>query len=376
MTNPIQNLHQLGQSLWYDNIERKILTDGTLKQMIQSGEIRGVTSNPSIFNKAIGNSSDYDQAIENYAAQGLSREEIYEKLVVADIQDAADLFGPLYRESGGSDGFVSLEVSPYLAHDTEATAAEAHRLWEMVDRPNLMVKIPATREGLPAIQRSIAAGININVTLIFSIERYREVMDAFLRGLEDRVKQEKSLEEIDSVASFFISRIETKVDQRLTEAAEKNPGAADEIQELKGKAAVASGKVAYQAYQEVLGKENQRFQTLVREGANRQRILWASTSTKNPDYSDVKYIEEMIGPDSVNTVPQETLDAFRDHGQAQVAIDQQVPAAFQALDDLEKFGIDLKRVTQELEDEGVKSFADSYTTLLTTIEERMKALEG
>lgn len=376
MTNPIQKLHKLGQSLWYDNIERKILTDGTLEKMIQSGEIRGVTSNPSIFNKAIGNSSDYDQSIETCAAEGLSREEIYEKLVVADIQDAADLFGPLYRESGGSDGFVSLEVSPFLAHDTEATAAEAQRLWEMVDRPNLMVKIPATREGLPAIRRSIAAGININVTLIFSIERYREVMDAFLRGLEDRVKQEKSLEEIDSVASFFISRIETKVDQRLTEAGEKNPGSADEIQELKGKAAVASGKVAYQAYQEVLGDENQRFQDLVGKGANRQRILWASTSTKNPDYSDVKYVEEMIGPDSVNTVPQETLDAFRDHGQAQVAIDQQVPAAFQALDDLEKFGIDLKRVTQELEDEGVKSFADAYTTLLTTIEERMKALKG
>lgn len=376
MTNPIQKLHQLGQSLWYDNIERKILTDGTLEKMIQRGEIRGVTSNPSIFNKAIGNSSDYDQSIETYAAQGLSREEIYEKLVVADIQDAADLFGDLYRETGGSDGFVSLEVSPYLAHDTEASAAEAQRLWKMVDRPNLMVKIPATKEGLPAIRRSIAAGININVTLIFSIERYREVMDAFLRGLEDRVKQDKPLEGIDSVASFFISRIETKVDQRLTETAGKNPGAADEIQELKGKAAVANGKVAYQAYQEVLGEENQRFQDLVGKGANRQRILWASTSTKNPDYSDVKYVEEMIGPDSVNTVPQETLDAFRDHGQAQVAIDQQVPAAFQALDDLDKFGIDMKRVTQELEDEGVKSFADAYTTLLTTIEERMKALKG
>lgn len=374
MNNSIHQLHQLGQSLWYDNIDRRLLEDGTLQGMIDRGEIRGVTSNPSIFNKAIGQSSTYNEDIKTFTQAGLSREEIYERLAVADIQKAADFFDPLFQDSGGGDGFVSLEVSPYLARDTEGTLEEARHLWEVVDRPNLMVKIPATREGLPAVRQATALGININITLIFSLARYRKVMDAYLGGLEDRLEAGEDISGIHSVASFFISRIETKVDDRLAALQEAGKMTGTEIKTLRGQAAVASGKVAYQAYQQVLGEANSRYQRLVEQGANRQRVLWASTSTKNPRYSDVKYVEEMIGPETVNTVPQRTLEAFLDHGEAAITIDQEVEEAREALQDLEEAGVDLEEVTRELEEEGVAAFAESFTALLETIQERKETL--
>lgn len=375
MAKQIKKLLGLGQSIWYDNIHRELLLDGTLKEMIERGEIRGVTSNPSIFNKAIGQSDLYAEDISTLTAQGLSKEQIYEALAVKDIQMAADAFRDLYEESEGADGYVSLEVSPYLATDTAGTIAEAKRLWKTVDRPNLMVKIPATKEGLPAIAESIAEGININVTLIFGLDRYDEVREAYLAGLEKRIERGGPVDGIASVASFFISRIDTKVDQRLMEIIEK---AEDEKQStahtLLGTIAVASGKLAYADYQETFADQNPRFQALKQQGAKRQRVLWASTSTKNPDYSDVKYVEEMVGPGTINTVPQKTLDAFQDHGTAEKTIDQGVENARQQVADLADLGIDLDQVTQELEEEGVKKFADSFTALLETIRERMDKL--
>ena len=371
MTHPIQELHQLGQSLWYDNIQRRLLEDGTLAGMIERNEIRGVTSNPSIFNKAIGNSQDYDREIWDLTGYGKSREEIYEELVIADIQRAAELFLPLYQETNGGDGYISLEVNPHLAHDSKGTAVEAQRLWEQVDRPNLMVKIPATKEGLPAIRQTIAAGVNVNVTLIFGIDRYRSVMEAYLDGLSDRLERGEEIHGVASVASFFISRIETRVDQRIGELIKEHPEQEEHLNDLYGRAAVASGKVAYQAYQEVLGEDNPRFADLTAKGASRQRVLWASTSTKDPRYSDVKYVEEMIGPDSVNTVPPSTLEAFRDHGKAEITINQDLDDARQALTALENAGLSLDQITQSLEEEGVRSFTEAYDDLLETIQRRM-----
>lgn len=372
MTKLIEALNEVGQSIWYDNIERKLLVDGTLAGMVQRGEIRGITSNPSIFNKAISQSSDYDSEIEVMTQQALSREEIYENLAVADIQNAADLFLPLYQETNGLDGYVSLEVSPYLAHDTERTIEDAKRLWKMVDRPNLMVKIPATREGLPAITDVIAAGINVNVTLIFSIDRYREVMNAYLSGLEGRLGNGGNISDIASVASFFISRIDSKVDDRLSEVLTGAlPEDMDAIRSLLGKSALASGKLAFLAYGEVFSDQSPRFAKLLEKGAQKQRVLWASTSTKNPDYPDTMYVDELIGPDTVNTVPPKTLTAFMDHGKVERTIDRDLDQAKKVFEDLKKFKIDLDQITAELESEGVKSFADAYTSLLDSLQARM-----
>ncbi|PKN83786.1 MAG: transaldolase, partial [Chloroflexi bacterium HGW-Chloroflexi-7] len=284
--NNIDALHKLGQSLWYDNIQRSLLNNGALKAMIESGEIKGVTSNPSIFNNAIAKSTDYDSALQPLAWSGLNAEEIFWELAVKDIQDAADLFAPLYKSTAHKDGYVSLEVSPYLARDTRSTVREAKRLWQKVNRPNLMIKIPATLEGLPAIRESISEGININVTLIFSLDRYQAVINAFLSGLEDRAKKGLSIESIASVASFFVSRVDTKVDDLL---AKKYPveGAA-----LLGKAAIANAKLAYELFLKEFSTD--RFTKLAQKGAQKQRPLWASTSTKNPNYRDVIYIEELI----------------------------------------------------------------------------------
>jgi transaldolase len=373
MTNEIQKVHELGQSLWYDNIHRELLNDGTLAGMIEAGEIRGVTSNPSIFNKAISQSDVYNQAIQDLTKAGKSRDEIYEALAVDDIQRAADLFRPLYDETQGGDGYVSLEVSPYLAHDTEGTIEEAKRLWKLVDRPNLMVKIPATLEGLPAITEAISSGININVTLIFGLGRYQAVREAYLEGLEKRHEAGKSIKDIASVASFFISRIDTKVDNRLSEMSEAGAKGAEKAQTLFGKIAIASGKLAYRDFRSTFSSDNDVYQKVKEAGGNLQRVLWASTSTKNPAYSDVRYVEEMIGPDTVNTVPHKTLDAFKDHGKAALTIDQGVQEAQKEFQQLSELGIDMDVVTQELEDEGVKSFAESFTSLLETIEERKES---
>ena len=360
--NPIEKLHQLGQSVWYDNIERRLLKKGELAGMIESGKIRGVTSNPSIFHNAIAKSTDYDADLVPLAKSGADKETIYEALAIADIQAACDLFQPLYDETQGGDGYVSLEVSPYLAHDTEGTIADATRLWAAVGRPNLMIKIPATLEGLPAVTQVIAAGINVNVTLIFSIDRYQAVMEAYLSGLEQRLSAGHAIEQIASVASFFISRMDSNVDQRLAEIDTK-PALA-----LQGQIAVANAKLAYAAHKTIFS--GSRWEKLQVAGANIQRALWASTSTKNPAYPDTKYVDELIGPNTVNTVPPATLVAFSNHGNADLTLETDLDKAEAAMDALEVLGISINAVTQELEDQGVKAFADAFTALLDSVEGR------
>lgn len=369
--NPIEQLHKLGQSIWFDNIERHLLTSGLLAEMIQKGEIRGVTSNPSIFNQAISGTGDYDQDLIPLAKGGKNREEIYEALAVSDIQAACDLFMPLYQETAGGDGFVSLEVSPYLARDTDGTLADALRLWNWVARPNLMVKIPATREGLPAISRAIESGVNINVTLIFSLERYREVMDAYLLGLEHRLDRGESIESVASVASFFVSRIDTYIDDRLWDLVDRGKALLVRARELQGTVAIASARMAYRMHKTVFSSE--RFEQLRAKGAQVQRPLWASTSTKNPDYPDTMYVDELIGPGTVNTVPPKTLVAFKDHGKVAQTLDSSLDAARNTLEDLASVGISLDEVTKELEIQGVKSFANAFSELLESVEQRRKA---
>lgn len=368
MSDAIQRLHGLGQSIWYDNIERRLLENGGMAAMAAAGDIRGVTSNPSIFHNAIAKSSDYDGALRPLAAQGLSQEEIYEALAIADIRAATDIFRSLYDASGGGDGYVSLEVSPHLARDTEGTCRDAERLWSAVDRPNLMIKIPATREGLPAIRRSIAAGINVNVTLIFSQERYGEVMEAYLSGLEDRHAAGLPLESIASVASFFVSRIDSKVDRWLSEGAGSGRFDAEIAAALSGRMAIANARLAYKRFKNTFG--GKRFEDLKSAGARIQRPLWASTSTKNPAYSDVLYVDELIGPDTVNTVPPRTLDAFRDHGTAALTLESGVEQAENDFRDFAALGLSFGQATRELENEGVKAFADAFDALLETIGQR------
>ncbi len=369
MKTIIRELKKNRQSIWYDNIERKLLEDGTLAGMVERGEIRGITSNPSIVNNAISKSNEYDQEIESLTKQGLSREDVYEQLAVRDIQQAADMFLPLYEETKGGDGYVSLEVSPHLAHETNKTILDAKKLWKMVDRPNLMIKIPATLEGLPAITEVISEGINVNVTLIFSITRYKAVMEAYLAGLEKRVLEGKEIGGIASVASFFISRIDAKVDKLIEELLPKTGNG--DIKDLLGKAGLASGKLAFEAYEEIFGEGASRFADLVEAGANKQRVLWASTSTKNPQYPDTMYVDGLIGPDTVNTVPPKTLTAFFDHGTVERSIDRQVDEAKQVFTDLTKAGIDMEQVAEDLEFEGVESFALAFTSLLDSLQTRM-----
>lgn len=360
MTTPIQQLTTFGQSLWYDNIQRRLLENGELQSMIQRGDIRGVTSNPTIFHNAISKTNDYDSALVPLALSGWDAESIFWQLAVEDIREACDLFAPLYQETLGVDGYVSLEVSPYLANDTAGTVEQAKKLWETVNRPNLMVKIPATKAGLPAIRQAIAAGINVNVTLIFAIERYREVIDAYMSGLEDRILAGGDIESIHSVASFFVSRLDSKIDPKLPANSA-----------LAGKAAVANAKLAYDEFRQAFATE--RFGKLQLSKANFQRPLWASTGTKNPTYPDTLYVDNLIGPATVNTVPPQTLDAFRDHGKAAMTLSEDVDECRVQIAELEKLGISLKMVTDELEEEGVKSFADAFTALIDSIEARRKS---
>jgi transaldolase/glucose-6-phosphate isomerase len=375
MENNIQTLTSLGQSLWYDNIQRRLLSkspqgQGELAALIARGDIRGVTSNPSIFHNAIAKSHDYDSALMPLALSGWNAEQIFWQLAIEDIRDACDLFLPLYKETNGADGFVSIEVSPNLTNETEATVAQAKYLWDTLDRPNLMVKIPATLAGIPAIRKSIASGININITLIFSLERYREVMDAYLSGLEDRLKAGGEIGKIASVASFFVSRVDTKVDQHLQDIIRTEGKQAAAAQTLLGKAAIANARLAYDEFRQVFSGE--RFKKLQAAHANTQRPLWASTGTKNPAYPDTYYVDNLIGPETVNTVPPATLDAFRDHGQAAITITESVDACRRQLAELEKLGISMDQVTAELEAEGVKSFVDAFAALLQTVDERRK----
>lgn len=369
--NTTQELFAAGQSVWYDNIQRRLLQNGELAGMIQRGEIRGVTSNPTIFMNAITKSQDYDSSLLPLVEAGLSDEEIFFHLAIEDIQAAAGLFLPLYRQSGGGDGYVSLEVSPYLANDTAATLAQAQQLWQRVDRPNLMVKIPATRAGIPAITAAIAAGINVNVTLIFSRQRYAEVMDAYLSGLEQRLQAGLPVKSLASVASFFVSRIDTKVDARLQEIIRAGGPSAGQAQALLGQAAIANARLAYADFKQVFAGE--RFQKLAAQGARLQRPLWASTSTKNPAYRDVVYVEELIGPDTVDTMPPQTVVAFLDHGRVRPSLEQDLDGARRALAGLETVGISMDNVTAELEDEGVRSFSEAFTVLLKAVASRRQA---
>jgi transaldolase / glucose-6-phosphate isomerase len=368
MTTPIETLHALGQSLWYDNIQRKMLESGEFEEMIRRGELRGMTSNPSIFNQAIARSTDYDSALTPLAWSGYTSVQILDQLILEDIRAAAGLFMPLYKESGGKDGYVSVEVSPDLANDTDGTLAEARRLWELVDRPNAMIKIPATRAGLPAIRQAIADGINVNITLIFSINRYKAVIEAYLEGLEDRLKKGQSLDGIASVASFFISRIDSKIDKRLDEIVRMEGVHAGKAAALRGKLAVANAKMAYALFKEIF--QSERFARLEKARARIQRPLWASTSAKDPAYSETKYVDELIGVDTVNTLPPQTMDAYREHGKPRLTVEENLEEARQALKNLENLGISMEQVTDELEEEGVRAFFDAYQALLQTVEER------
>lgn len=371
MSTPIKKLHRLGQSLWYDNIQRRMLEDGTLVEMIQRGELRGMTSNPSIFNQAIAKSTDYNDALNSMAWAGYTAGEILDRLIIEDIRAAADLFLPIFKRSKGADGFVSIEVDPSLAHDTERTLLEAHRLWEMVNRPNLMVKIPATREGISAIRQALAQGLNINITLIFSLDRYHDVMEAYLSGLEQRLEMGQPVGGVASVASFFVSRMDTKIDARLEEIMRKEDQNSPIAAGLLGKAALANARLAYADFREVF--ESERFNRLKSNGAQVQRPLWASTSTKNPAYPETMYVDELIGAHTVNTVPPHTHEAYRSMGNPALTVERGLAEAQQVFQKLAELGISMDEVTDELEAEGVKAFADSYAELFDTVEERRAA---
>jgi transaldolase len=367
--NPLVDIRRLDQSLWLDFISRKVLTNGELKRRIDEDALRGVTSNPAIFEKAIGGSADYDDTIREQAQQGKSAEEIYVGLAVADVQAACDLFRGLYdSHDNSSDGYVSLEVSPKLALDTEGTIAEGRQLWKDVNRPNVMIKVPATKEGLPAIRQLIADGINVNVTLIFGLERYRAVTEAFISGLEDRAKAGQPLDDINSVASFFLSRIDVLIDPQLEKIAAEGGQNAQLAQSLVGEVALASAKQAYQMYKEIFA--GPRWEALASKGANTQRLLWASTGNKNPKYDDLKYVENLIGPKTVNTIPVETMDIFKQKGQPADRLEQGLDKAQAVLRDLPKVGIDLDAQTAQLEEEGVQKFIEPFGKLIDSVEKK------
>jgi transaldolase len=361
--NPLLRLRDLGQSIWYDYITRDLLLSGELDRLIREDGLRGMTSNPTIFEKAIAGSHLYDEDIRELSERGRSAGEIFEALAIADVRAACDRFLPLHRQSSGGDGFVSIEVSPRLAYDAQGTLHEAHRLWHAVGRPNAMIKIPGTRPGLSAIARSIASGINVNVTLLFSVDRYAEVIDAFMQGLEQRLDQGLEIRSIGSVASFFVSRVDGKVDPLLGQQG---------LTALRGKSAIANAARGYQLFRQSVATE--RWARLNRAGAAPQRPLWASTSTKDPLYADVYYVEALIAPDTVNTVPPETLQAYRDHGNPAVRIDEAISTARSLLAELARAGIDLPAVTRELEEEGVAKFAASHASVLAGIEAKAGTL--
>jgi transaldolase len=363
--NPLLRLERLGQSVWLDDLRRNFIESGELKRLIDEDGLAGVTSNPSIFNKAIGGSHDYDEAIRTLVAQGKNREEIYEALAVQDVQQVADLLRPKYDRSGGPGGFVSLEVNPHLAYKTDQTITEARHLWSAVHRPNAFIKVPATRAGLPAIRQLISEGINVNVTLLFGLPRYEEVVEAYIRGLEDRAAKGGSLQRISSVASFFLSRIDVLIDPMLEKMRQGGGDKAALAQKLQGQAALASAKKAHDIYKKLF--QGDRFRRLADRGATPQWLLWASTGTKNPAYSDVKYVEPLIGPETINTMPLETLQAYRDHGQPEVRLEEGLAEALQVLANLAEAGIDIDKVTQQLEEEGVQKFNEPFDSLLETL---------
>jgi transaldolase/glucose-6-phosphate isomerase len=362
--NPLKALLSYGQSPWMDYIRRDLLTSGSLKKYIDNDGLRGMTSNPSIFEKAITGSDLYSDILTSADAKKLDAKGLFEKIAIRDVQDACDIFKTVYTESKRRDGYVSLEVSPYLANDTKGTIDEARRLWKSVDRPNVMIKVPATPEGIPAIRQLLEDGLNINITLLFAQSAYEQVAEAFLAALEARFTKGQDISQIASVASFFVSRIDSlidgKIDEKLKTAAD--PAQKALLESIHGKIAIANAKLTYKKYQELFG--GARWSALAAKGAQTQRLLWASTSTKNPKYRDVLYVEELIGADTVDTIPPATFDAFRDHGKLRNSLTEDVNAARTTMDNLAKAGISMKEVTDKLLTDGVKLFADAFKQLL------------
>ncbi len=355
--NPLNQLQKQGQSIWLDLLDREIMDSGKLQSLIDDDGLSGLTSNPSIFEKAISGSSDYDADLAKLSANEDDNAILFFDLAIKDIQRAADIFKPVFDKTNGMDGFVSLEVSPLLARNTVATIKQVRELWKKVDRKNVMIKIPGTKEGIAAIRECLSEGININVTLLFGLPRYRQITEAFMGGIEDRLKEGRSIKEVASVASFFLSRIDVMVDPML-----KKKGADN----LVGEVAIASAKKAYQIYLEMINSD--RFKRLEALGAQRQRVLWASTSTKDPSFSDVKYVENLIGKETINTLPMETIDAFRDHGKASEALTMDISHAKKVMEDLKNKEINIDEITQKLEDEGIEKFNNAYEKLLKSID--------
>jgi transaldolase/glucose-6-phosphate isomerase len=374
MSNPLLELPKLGQSVWYDNMRRGLITSGEFRRMVEEDSVSGVTSNPTIFEKAITASTDYDAAIRDLVSQGKDVDEIYQALVVGDIQMAADILRPIYERTDGRDGFACLEVPPDLANETQASIDSARTLFRALDRPNVMIKIPGTPEGIPAIEQCLSEGINVNITLLFGVENYEQVALAYIAGLERLAAAGRPIDRIASVASFFVSRVDTLVDSQLEERARAaaSPQERERIESLLGKAGIANAKIAYRKFQEIFGGE--RFQALAKKGARVQRCLWASTSTKNPNYSDVMYAEGLIGPDTVDTMPQTTLDAFRDHGRPAATLEEGLDEAENTLRGLEELGTDIRRVTDRNQVDGVQLFVDSYRKLIQGLREKREAI--
>jgi transaldolase / glucose-6-phosphate isomerase len=362
-TNPLKGLLDYGQSPWMDYIRRDLLTSGELKKMIENDGLRGMTSNPSIFEKSITGSTLYSDILNAPDAKSFDAKGLFEKIAIRDVQDACDIFKPVYQQSKRHDGYVSLEVSPYLANDTKGTLEEARRLWKAVGRENLMIKVPATPEGIPAIRQLLEEGLNINITLLFAQSAYEKVAEAFIAALEARTAKGLGVSHIASVASFFVSRIDTLVDSKVDELEKTaSGGAKDLLESVRGKIAIANAKLTYRKYEELFG--GPRWKALAGKGAQTQRLLWASTSTKNPKYRDVIYVEELIGADTVDTIPQATFDAFRDHGKLRKSLTEDVAGAAKTMDNLGKAGISMKEVTDKLLVDGVKLFANAFKQLL------------
>jgi len=375
--NPLIGLRELRQSVWLDNLSRKLINSGELMRLIDEDGLSGITSNPTIFQKAISGSTDYDTSLQRMINKGIKDEkELFLGLAIEDVSKGADMLWPVYQSTNGMDGFVSIEVSPDLAYDTDATIAEARRLFSTLNRKNILVKVPATKQGLPAIEQLTSEGVNINVTLLFSIERYEEVIEAYLRGLERRADKGQPVNEIASVASFFVSRVDTLTDKLLEtrfSSATSKPEK-DKIASLFGKAAVANAKIAYKKYRDIFS--GKRFLPLKEKDGHIQRILWGSTGTKNPKYSDIKYVEELIASDSINTLPETTIMAFKDHGKPRITISDHLEEAQRLFPELKSIGIEINEVTKELEREGVKLFSDSFFSLLKEIARKRDSFTG
>jgi transaldolase len=376
MTNPLLELKALGQSVWLDDIDRAQLRSGLFGRLIGEDGLAGATGNPTIFEHSITHDTTYDEQMQQLLREGKGPKEIYEALAMTDERMVADLLRPTYDQTDRQDGFVSIEVSPYLAHDTEGTLSEVRRFWETIDRPNLMVKIPSTPAGIPAIRQALVEGININITLIFSLENYRQVAEAYLGALEERLAASKDIRHSASVASFFVSRVDVLVDSLLEDKIQATTGRArqQKLTALQGQAAIANARLAYQEFKLLFG--GPRFAALKQRGAHVQRPLWASTGTKNPAYRDVLYVEELIGSDTVNTMPLKTIESFRDHGRVRLSIEENLPQAQAALSALEAAGIHYDQVTQQLQAEGVQKFIDSFQKLFQCIERKQKKLRS